>query len=208
MLIPRHLAKASYPDFADLCRRPGAHCAPGPASLSCFARENSGTPECVKITLTGTPRHRRMPSHPISGSQTFGLCASQSLSESSPHRLVPPLRIWRLGLPPSLDRPLAAPAKRWWQFLPLGPTGYGDSPYSAFRFAGTRTWSAPKLLVRTACSGLGWWRRFLLGRPRRLRPVITFKNRDARAPGRIRAGPHPVCAPPSQHSARSRRAGR
>src|SRR4051812_43689666 len=26
---------------------------------------------------------------------------------------------------------LAAAGQRWWQMLPVGPTGYGDSPYSA-----------------------------------------------------------------------------
>ena len=27
---------------------------------------------------------------------------------------------------------LAATRQRWWQVLPLGPTGYGDSPYQSF----------------------------------------------------------------------------
>ena len=32
---------------------------------------------------------------------------------------------------------LAAAGQRWWQLLPLGPTGYGDSPYQSFStFAG------------------------------------------------------------------------
>src|SRR6185295_137371 len=32
---------------------------------------------------------------------------------------------------------LAAAGQRWWQVLPLGPTGYGDSPYQCFSaFAG------------------------------------------------------------------------
>ena len=32
---------------------------------------------------------------------------------------------------------LAAAGQRYWQILPLGPTGYGDSPYQAFgAFAG------------------------------------------------------------------------
>jgi 4-alpha-glucanotransferase len=28
-----------------------------------------------------------------------------------------------------LGRPLHGAGQRWWQSLPLGPTGYGDSPY-------------------------------------------------------------------------------
>ncbi len=32
---------------------------------------------------------------------------------------------------------LAAAGQRWWQMLPVGPTGYGDSPYQSFSsFAG------------------------------------------------------------------------
>ena len=32
---------------------------------------------------------------------------------------------------------LAAAGQSWWQILPLGPTGYGDSPYQSFStFAG------------------------------------------------------------------------
>ena len=32
---------------------------------------------------------------------------------------------------------LAAAHQRWWQILPIGPTGYGDSPYQSFStFAG------------------------------------------------------------------------
>src|SRR5579883_1997377 len=37
----------------------------------------------------------------------------------------------------------------WWQILPLGPTGYGDSPYQCFSaFAGNRYLVSPELLVR------------------------------------------------------------
>ena len=32
---------------------------------------------------------------------------------------------------------LAESAQKWWQILPIGPTGYGDSPYQSFStFAG------------------------------------------------------------------------
>src|SRR6185437_14079748 len=34
---------------------------------------------------------------------------------------------------------LVAARQTWWQVLPLGPTGYGDSPYQCFSaFAGNR----------------------------------------------------------------------
>jgi 4-alpha-glucanotransferase len=49
-----------------------------------------------------------------------------------------------------------APARqRLWQVLPLGPTGYGDSPYASFSaFAGNHSLIAPEMLVEQ-----GWLRR-------------------------------------------------
>jgi 4-alpha-glucanotransferase len=39
--------------------------------------------------------------------------------------------------------------QKWWQILPLGPTGYGDSPYQAFSaFAGNPFLLSPEFLVR------------------------------------------------------------
>src|SRR5262249_10897560 len=44
---------------------------------------------------------------------------------------------------------LAAAKQRWWQILPLGPTGYGDSPYQCFSaFAGNPYLISPELLSR------------------------------------------------------------
>jgi 4-alpha-glucanotransferase len=44
---------------------------------------------------------------------------------------------------------LAAAGMTWWQILPLGPTGYGDSPYQSFSaFAGNIHLLSPELLVR------------------------------------------------------------
>jgi 4-alpha-glucanotransferase len=43
---------------------------------------------------------------------------------------------------------LAAAGQQWWQVLPLGPTGYGDSPYQCFSaFAGNPNLISPELLV-------------------------------------------------------------
>jgi 4-alpha-glucanotransferase len=43
---------------------------------------------------------------------------------------------------------LAATGQRWWQMLPLGPTGYGNSPYQSHSsFAGNRLLISPELLV-------------------------------------------------------------
>src|SRR3712207_9561081 len=43
---------------------------------------------------------------------------------------------------------LAAAGQAYWQIMPLGPTGYGDSPYSAFSaFAGNTNLVSPELLV-------------------------------------------------------------
>ena len=44
---------------------------------------------------------------------------------------------------------LARARQSWWQVLPLGPTGYGDSPYAAFSaFAGNTNLISPELLAR------------------------------------------------------------
>lgn len=43
---------------------------------------------------------------------------------------------------------LAAAGQRWWQVLPVGPTGYGDSPYQALStFAGNPNLINPELLT-------------------------------------------------------------
>jgi 4-alpha-glucanotransferase len=44
---------------------------------------------------------------------------------------------------------LAFARQKWWQILPLGPTGFGDSPYQSFSaFAGNRYLVSPEFLVR------------------------------------------------------------
>jgi 4-alpha-glucanotransferase len=44
---------------------------------------------------------------------------------------------------------LARARQSWWQILPLGPTGYGDSPYAVFSaFAGNSNLISPELLAR------------------------------------------------------------
>jgi 4-alpha-glucanotransferase len=44
---------------------------------------------------------------------------------------------------------LARARQTWWQVLPLGPTGFGDSPYQCFSaFAGNPYLISPELLVR------------------------------------------------------------
>jgi 4-alpha-glucanotransferase len=49
---------------------------------------------------------------------------------------------------------LAAAGQTWWQILPLGPTGYGDSPYQAFSaFAGNPYLLSPELLRRDGLLG-------------------------------------------------------
>src|SRR5437868_15482921 len=43
---------------------------------------------------------------------------------------------------------LAQAKQSWWQILPLGPTGFGDSPYSCFSaFAGNPLLISPDRLV-------------------------------------------------------------
>lgn len=49
---------------------------------------------------------------------------------------------------------LAASGQTWWQVLPLGPTGYADSPYQAFSaFAGNPYLISPELLRRDGLLG-------------------------------------------------------
>src|SRR5262249_29179817 len=44
---------------------------------------------------------------------------------------------------------LAQARQRWWQMLPLGPTGYADSPYQCLSsFAGNTNLISPDLLAR------------------------------------------------------------
>ena len=44
---------------------------------------------------------------------------------------------------------LTAMKQSWWQVLPLGPTGYGDSPYQSYSaFAGNVLLLSPELLLR------------------------------------------------------------
>jgi len=58
---------------------------------------------------------------------------------------------------------LAEAGQRYWQILPLGPTGYGNSPYQSFSaFAGNpylidlEGLIAEGLLTREECEGCGW----------------------------------------------------
>src|SRR5580704_3333387 len=47
---------------------------------------------------------------------------------------------------------LASAGQRWWQMLPVGPPGYGESPYSAeSSFAGNHLLVSPEGLARA-----GW----------------------------------------------------
>jgi 4-alpha-glucanotransferase len=69
--------------------------------------------------------------------------------------------------------------QKWWQILPLGPTGFGDSPYQCFSaFAGNPLLISPQFLVqdgilnhgdlegvRFSAAGVDYG------------PVLTFKNR-------------------------------
>src|SRR5829696_6681855 len=45
---------------------------------------------------------------------------------------------------------LAAAGQTYWQLMPLGPTGYGDSPYSSFSaFAGNTNLVSPEKLAES-----------------------------------------------------------
>src|ERR1044071_5746092 len=49
---------------------------------------------------------------------------------------------------------LAAAGQAYWQIMPLGPTGYGDSPYSAFSaLAGNTVLVSPEKLFESGQHG-------------------------------------------------------
>jgi 4-alpha-glucanotransferase len=53
---------------------------------------------------------------------------------------------------------LAAMRQSWWQILPLGPTGAGDSPYQSFSaFAGNINLLSPELLQQDGLVGADLW---------------------------------------------------
>lgn len=53
---------------------------------------------------------------------------------------------------------LAAMRQSWWQVLPLGPTGAGDSPYQSFSaFAGSINLLSPELLERDGLVSSSFW---------------------------------------------------
>ncbi len=103
---------------------------------------------------------------------------------------------------------LAQARQSWWQILPLGPTGFGDSPYQSFSaFAGNPNLLSPELLARDGLlssadfAGENWpaeqidygrasaykadltaraWENFQAGRGLSLRPAFEeFRRREA-----------------------------
>ncbi|MGH7223434.1 MAG: 4-alpha-glucanotransferase, partial [Gemmataceae bacterium] len=103
---------------------------------------------------------------------------------------------------------LARARQSWWQILPLGQTGYGDSPYQSFSaFAGNANLISPELLAREGLlnaadyAGETWpvdrvdyervipykaalaaraWDNFQAGRGSTLRPAFDeFRDREA-----------------------------
>ena len=80
---------------------------------------------------------------------------------------------------------LAGTGCTFWQTLPLGPTGYGDSPYCCFSaFAGNPYLVSPELLVADGSAR---------GRRPRRHPRLP------RGPGRLRPG-HPLEAGPARRA--------
>jgi 4-alpha-glucanotransferase len=87
------------------------------------------------------------------GAEAEGLSAEVAHRRSSGVLLHPTSLPGRFGIgdlgPAAVDFLdfLQAARQQWWQVLPLGPTGYGDSPYQAFSaFAGNPLLVSPELL--------------------------------------------------------------
>ncbi len=85
---------------------------------------------------------------------------------------------------------LAAAKQKWWQILPLGPTGYGDSPYQAFSaFAGNPYLISPQILREEGLVDAADIERRFQAERVDYGPVIEFKNRlTARAWENFQAG--------------------
>jgi 4-alpha-glucanotransferase len=98
----------------------------------------------------------------------------------------------------------------WWQALPLGPTGYGNSPYQSLSsFAGNGLLVSPELLIEDGllrpsdCEGHSFPTTVI-----DYDAVIPFKHRLLEAAGTPSApGRAPTCGPPMSSFATSRRAG-
>ena len=79
---------------------------------------------------------------------------------------------------------LARAGQRYWQILPLGPTGYGDSPYQSFSaFAGQWLLISPDLLAQ---EGL------LHGEDIQNPPSFIYKGKDMGAVGTIPSNRSPI----------------
>ena len=107
---------------------------------------------------------------------------------------------------------LAAAGQRLWQVLPLGPTGYGDSPYQCFSaFAGNPLLISLDELIedglltasrRAASSAFADWRRRLPRRDRAPPGALAARARSLR-----RGGARRRCAIASTASAARTRTG-
>ena len=105
---------------------------------------------------------------------------------------------------------LARARQSWWQVLPLGPTGYGDSPYQSFSaFAGNPNLISPELLVRDGLlqsadlAGMNWPADHV-----DFEPVIAYKaSLTARAWDNFQAGGGAALRPCSRNIAAGRRVG-
>src|SRR4051794_18299151 len=74
---------------------------------------------------------------------------------------------------------LAHARQKWWQILPLGPTGFGDSPYQCFSaFAGNPLLISPQLLVQDGIVNHGDLEGMKFPSARvDYGPVLAFKNK-------------------------------
>jgi 4-alpha-glucanotransferase len=90
---------------------------------------------------------------------------------------------------------LARARQKWWQILPLGPTGFGDSPYQSFStFAGNPNLISPEMLLQDGLVLRGDLEGVHFPSQRvEYGPVIQYKNHLLeRAWQRFRAGAAPA----------------
>ena len=110
-----------------------------------------------------------------------------------------------------IDR-LCDAGQSWWQALPLGPTGYGNSPYQALSsFAGNWLLVSPEWLIEDGLLRASDCQRLLVPQARYVDydAVIAFqtpaaRNSLAQFQRAVRA---PICGRPMSSSAMTRRTG-
>ena len=157
-----HRARISHTLAAHLANRLATSGFVLPHHITLDMRWSSSSPGCQSITQSDPPECEISGLAPGCATPALRLTngireqdATNTATRSSGILLHPTSLPGRFGigdLGPTaytwIDQ-LVRARQKWWQILPLGPTGYGDSPYQCFSaFAGNPLLISPELLVK------------------------------------------------------------